>query len=211
MTTPVYSSRIKHLREQRLWPQEQLAAIAGVNVRTIQRIEAGGIASADTLKALANAFRIDVDVLVSEFKAEDLPKDLHFLERVTSGTALVQLISGSQAVQFANDDLASQEQIDAVGELLDLIKDWGDILSEVPPSRHLEIAADFTERLEQMAQLGLWLFHTRTKLRVGAGDRQCLLHSSCYYVAKHDNPTVAHLSPDRPVLPVRIPAPTGFA
>ena len=34
------------------WTQEHLASVAGVSTRTIQRVEASGIASADTAQAL---------------------------------------------------------------------------------------------------------------------------------------------------------------
>ena len=48
-------SRLKLLRESRGWTQEQLAEIAGLNARTVQRVEAGGNASAETGMALASA------------------------------------------------------------------------------------------------------------------------------------------------------------
>ena len=39
------SARIKQLREQRAWSQEHLAAISGLSIRTIQRLETSGAAS----------------------------------------------------------------------------------------------------------------------------------------------------------------------
>ena len=60
----VNSDYIRQLRQQRGWSQEQLADIAGVNARTIQRLEAGTQASVDTLKALAVAFSVDYQQLL---------------------------------------------------------------------------------------------------------------------------------------------------
>lgn len=51
-------ARIRQLREQRAWSQEQLAEIAGINVRTLQRIESGGGGSPDTRMALAAALQV---------------------------------------------------------------------------------------------------------------------------------------------------------
>nr|WP_315221393.1 helix-turn-helix transcriptional regulator [uncultured Duganella sp.] len=51
---------IKRLRAERAWSQEQLAEIADVSLRTIQRVEADGSASRETRMALAAAFDIDV-------------------------------------------------------------------------------------------------------------------------------------------------------
>lgn len=59
---------IKLFREARQWSQEQLAAISGLNVRTIQRVEQGLSASLDTRRALARAFEFDdVDALNKPF------------------------------------------------------------------------------------------------------------------------------------------------
>jgi transcriptional regulator with XRE-family HTH domain len=51
---------VRQLREERAWPQEHLASVAGLSLRTIQRVEADGSASADTRMALAAAFGVDV-------------------------------------------------------------------------------------------------------------------------------------------------------
>ena len=53
------SARIKQLREQRAWSQEHLAAISGLSIRTIQRLETSGAASHESRLALAAAFGLD--------------------------------------------------------------------------------------------------------------------------------------------------------
>lgn len=45
------SNQVKQLRLQRAWSQEQLAELAGVSVRTIQRIENGDRPGLETLSA----------------------------------------------------------------------------------------------------------------------------------------------------------------
>ena len=50
---------VQKLRLQRGWAQEQLAAFCALNVRTIQRIEGGQTAGAESLKALAAVFEVD--------------------------------------------------------------------------------------------------------------------------------------------------------
>ena len=51
------------LRNRRSWSQEELATAAGLNLRTIQRIESDGVASLQSRKALASAFEMDVHEL----------------------------------------------------------------------------------------------------------------------------------------------------
>ena len=48
------------LRNSQNWTQEDLAAAAGLSVRTIQRVETMGTGSQDTSKALAAAFNVDI-------------------------------------------------------------------------------------------------------------------------------------------------------
>ena len=54
---------IQQMRLQRGWSQQQLADVAGLNVRTIQRIENGQSASLETFKALGAAFNVDFSEL----------------------------------------------------------------------------------------------------------------------------------------------------
>ncbi len=55
----VNANRVRALREDRSWTQEELALAAGLNLRTVQRIENEATGSAQSKKALANAFDID--------------------------------------------------------------------------------------------------------------------------------------------------------
>ena len=57
------AAKIKRWREERQWSQEHLADLAGIGLRTVQRIENGGTASKDSLMALAAAFDVDVMAL----------------------------------------------------------------------------------------------------------------------------------------------------
>ncbi len=57
---------IQKWRLQRGWSQQQLAELSGLSARTIQRIENGQPASAESLKSLASVFEIDFASLNSE-------------------------------------------------------------------------------------------------------------------------------------------------
>lgn len=55
--------RIRPLRLEKGWSQEQLATIAGLSTRTVQRIENGEQASLETLTAIAAALGVQVSNL----------------------------------------------------------------------------------------------------------------------------------------------------
>ena len=64
----VNSQLIKQLRQDRAWSQDELAIAAGLNLRTVQRVERQGTASLQSKKALAAALEVDVHDLDYEQK-----------------------------------------------------------------------------------------------------------------------------------------------
>ncbi len=68
-------AKIKRWREERCWSQEHLADAAGVNLRTVQRIENGDGASRDSVMALAVAYNVEVIALTIDPRVQ-AEKDL---------------------------------------------------------------------------------------------------------------------------------------
>lgn len=62
----INGDKVRALRESKSWSQEHLAAAAGLSVRTVQRVEAEGLGSAETRLALAAALEVPVHVLMPE-------------------------------------------------------------------------------------------------------------------------------------------------
>lgn len=63
----VNSARLRELRTARQWSQEQLSTLSGLNLRTIQRLEAGARISSESLRALAAVFEVPAaSLLVGE-------------------------------------------------------------------------------------------------------------------------------------------------
>lgn len=56
-------NKIKELRNEHSWSQAQLSEIAGISIRTVQRIENTGKCSKESLLAIASAFDIEVKEL----------------------------------------------------------------------------------------------------------------------------------------------------
>jgi transcriptional regulator with XRE-family HTH domain len=57
---------VLRLRKDHAWSQEELALAAGLNLRTIQRIETEATASLQSMKALASAFKVNIRALEHE-------------------------------------------------------------------------------------------------------------------------------------------------
>ena len=57
------SEKIVQARQSRAWSQQHLAAVCGLSVRTIQRVENNGAGSLETIKAMAACLELTVDEL----------------------------------------------------------------------------------------------------------------------------------------------------
>lgn len=64
------AAKIRRWREERHWSQEHLAELAGIGLRTVQRVENGEPASRETLTALAAAFNVEAIALCVDPEAE---------------------------------------------------------------------------------------------------------------------------------------------
>lgn len=67
MDVQVDGELIRSEREKRAWSQEHLAAAAGIGARTVQRIEATGIASYESVRAISAA----LEIAVGELRVDD--------------------------------------------------------------------------------------------------------------------------------------------
>jgi DNA-binding XRE family transcriptional regulator len=67
--------KLKELRESKAWSQSHLAEVAGISLRTIQRIEKSGIASPESAKSICASYDIKiVDIYISgHLKVEVAP------------------------------------------------------------------------------------------------------------------------------------------
>ena len=63
--------RVKEMRERKAWSQGHLADAAGLNIRTVQRIEGGEPSSKETMLSLAAALGVDVSELELENRQGD--------------------------------------------------------------------------------------------------------------------------------------------
>ncbi len=139
---------VKQLRISRHLSQEQLAQMAGLNVRTIQRIESGQNASLESLKCIASALEVDVPTLNQEKFMIDKSSDnwqklpfllkcwfvLNFLNtRPTRASAVrIEVIAHSSGFIFCCLGLISEASLAgglmmlALGYLFDFLKWQGD-------------------------------------------------------------------------------------
>jgi transcriptional regulator with XRE-family HTH domain len=89
---------IRKLRESRSWTQEHLASASGVSLRTIQRMEADGSASAESRLSIAAALGVPVENINLAAAAGETLRSVE-LRRIAVGArwGYAGLIAGSLA------------------------------------------------------------------------------------------------------------------
>lgn len=73
---------LKKMRLERHWSQEQLAVMAGLSIRTIQRIENGEKAGLESIKALAAVFETNLIVSDEKKEREQIKKEEAYVQHV---------------------------------------------------------------------------------------------------------------------------------
>jgi transcriptional regulator with XRE-family HTH domain len=71
MEMQLNKEQLRRERELRAWSQSHLAEVAGLSMRTVQRIETSGSASLESAKAIAAAFDTQVDTLLVREPSDD--------------------------------------------------------------------------------------------------------------------------------------------
>ena len=126
------------LRTKKSWSQEELALAAGVNLRTIQRIEKEATASLQSKKALASAFDIHISDLEPqekskmkkyEYKTLEIQSKEGFLSGIKkqelpdfAGLLNVEGQNGWLLVQILSPELAQGVWSGKTGNLLALLQ-----------------------------------------------------------------------------------------
>ncbi len=203
---------IKKERTQRAWSQQQLAEVADLSVRTIQRLEGGSKASFETVQALAAAFNLDVCDLL-----EDTPREvdgsaqpIFFLPRTTSGLEITQIVCAAEARRQVYDEPCDEREVELIGDFLQDLHDRGLIWSEVEPREKVETAHHYTQLISGLSELGYWVFAGQTTLRFHFPDhvpaaQKGPLSLTCgnVVILRTDSPKIIRSPPSGPLVAVR--------
>jgi transcriptional regulator with XRE-family HTH domain len=175
---------IKREREERAWPQQQLADVADVSLRTIQRLERDGSASFETLMAVAQAFAMEVKDLTPASKtSEKLPpqKPIHLLPRLTIGHDLSQICVGADQFQVEHDEDYDPRSVQAMKGILELLKQDVVRLYDASPSARLDLEAELSQELRGLESYGYFLFGIRRVIpSVGAAGSALVSMATLY-------------------------------
>jgi transcriptional regulator with XRE-family HTH domain len=92
--------KLKKLRAEKGWTQQQLAEICSLSLRTIQRVEISGIASLETSKALAAAYELERSSLMLEVLSIDKKEKPNISVWIPVLTFLLGLFAGGMLLKI---------------------------------------------------------------------------------------------------------------
>lgn len=173
---------IRLYRDMRQWSQEQLAAISGLSVRTIQRIEQGLPASLDTRRALARAFEFeDIDALNKPFtipSEEELKTAKEEFDREHVTLTAIPLTTGRQLAKLAETctmDLSEpafdlpREADETFAALVDYFRDYRDCAHAYCETQKFEVYDEMQSQIDALKQLGVSLRYAERKVQLKLG------------------------------------------
>jgi transcriptional regulator with XRE-family HTH domain len=193
------SEKIKRLRIERVWTQEDLADVAGIAYRTVQRIETTGKASMESIRALANAFGIDSSELLRPAAEGSTPitaaNPSRLLVRINSGADLFAIVGGAHFGSVENEDLKCETEVELVGGFLQEMNDWGEMWNELEPHERTRQKFQFTSKLKELEEAGFTVLGTREKKAVRvAGDVIPDCEIAVIRVLRSTNPSIVRLA-----------------
>jgi transcriptional regulator with XRE-family HTH domain len=87
---------VRNARQQRGWTQEVLAELAGLSLRTIQRIENQGVASNESLNSLCAVLHVPRDqLLISPEQSKSLARTRVLQIVMVAAAALMGAVAGA--------------------------------------------------------------------------------------------------------------------
>jgi transcriptional regulator with XRE-family HTH domain len=193
------ADRVKQERLKRGWPQGQLADIADVSLRTVQRLEKDGIAALETLKAIASAFEVDVEFLTpaskSFLKSETSypDKEVQLLPRLKSGkdvTTIIGEMDGEDLFQPTYDGVSDKKKADLIADFFGLL---GHIMINWNTFDHalkVHVASNLSDDLKKLEDVGLCVFGIRRRVLQHLEDPDNRVGMSTIFVVPSDYPKI---------------------
>lgn len=182
---------VKKEREGRGWSQDQLAQVANLSLRTIQRLERHGGASPETLKAVAQAFDMQVRQLTPSPSAAETPlaqKPAHLMPRLESGGDLASVVTGAEQFQFEHDDDDDPRSIKAMeGILTELSYDVVRLVDSDPLDRPA-VENEMSQELQGLARYGYYLFGIKRVIPRLVDGQQRLTSMATLYMSHSRSP-----------------------
>ena len=184
LTPTELAAIIKMFREMRKWSQEQLADVAGLSTRTVQRIESGKPSDLDTRRALARAFEAeDIDLFNKPYvipTEEEMKAAREKFERERMTLAAHPLTTGRQLADLVvlhSMDLMTpgfemdREADEEFAALIDYSREYRDCHDLYQEADKFEVYDALQKHIDSLRQMGVSLRYAERQVKLAtAGE-----------------------------------------
>lgn len=198
MKTKVNTQKIKELREQRGWSQSQLSEMAGISLRTLQRMEKEENSSIESVKSIASVFEIDFQNLLLE---EDSKKfeGINFLKRIEHGKEIIDILGNKHASSFDYEfTITDANLITLIHELFQNVQDYNDIWDVVEYGSRTDAILTFQQLLDELTKNDLWVFGGISKQPYGNYDPPLIFDVIILRIHKKGSEAIINVDLDNP-------------
>jgi hypothetical protein len=115
--------------------------------------------------------------------------------RLLNGQDIVNITSKALLYDYGNDELRNPDETEIVGDFLQSIEDWGDILSEVGSKQTTLIAYEWTQEIQKLAEHGLFVFGALYRRKLKILDKVEEWPVAYIRIIHSDNPLIQSLQP----------------
>ena len=187
MKTILKKEKLKELRHQKGWSQEQLSEMSRLSIRTIQRAEKDGSCAIESLKSIASVFEIDFSDLI--FTEDASKKDVEFLIKLEHGKQIADLIPNKHALDFDFDRaIKNPNQIELIYSFFQELQDYSDFWDEIEFFERGKIIQKIQELATRLEESNLYIFGNGVKREY---DKSILkLDVLIIRIYCHDNPSI---------------------
>lgn len=123
--------------------------------------------------------------------SQNIPK---YLQRITMGKDIFNIVEGAHTFQFDNDELVSEEEVKIVGEFLDIVKDWGDIGPDLDPSSQVGATFRLTSLIKELEAIGFWVFGARERQKLVSDRQESSWEMAIVNVIRKTNPIIIKIN-----------------
>jgi transcriptional regulator with XRE-family HTH domain len=203
---------MKKHRRARGWTQEQLAIVANVTVRTIQRLESGDSPAPETLMAVAQAFGMKAEQLNSA--SDDVSESpsrryVHLLPQLTTVSDLMVLLARAHQFQFEHDEDDDARSVNAMKEALIPVSEAMLRFHGAAPEEKPALETELSRELEGLQNHGYYLFGIVRVLPRFFDEHVLLLSLATIYICDSRSPKIVKAN-NILVLPAVLPEEVAF-
>ncbi|WP_413289781.1 helix-turn-helix domain-containing protein [Bdellovibrio sp. HCB337] len=198
---------VKREREERAWPQRQLADVAGVNLRTIQRLEKDGTASFETLMGVAQAFGMEVKQLNPTSKSQEKTasqKKVYLLPRLTTGRDLTNIFEGAHRFQVEHDEADDIRAVNAMTDIVVHIK--ADIVRwhDADLVKKMKIEFQLSQEIQGLEAHGFYLFGVKRTIPEIVEGEETQIGMCTIYMSHARSPKIVRDKNSNMVIPATL-------